>query len=87
MPGSFGDFQGVDQEISEAEATVAAFDDYLFRVYSAGDSAAGSWMSLYVGYYESQTQGRTIHSPRNCLPGGGWEPLQSTLARVAILRI
>lgn len=33
--------------------------------------------SVYVGYYDSQTQGRTIHSPKNCLPGSGWEALAS----------
>ena len=29
----------------------------------------------FVSYYERQTQGKTIHSPRNCLPGAGWEVL------------
>jgi EpsI family protein len=38
---------------------------------------ADSWFSLYVGYYESQTRGKTIHSPKNCLPGAGWEPLEA----------
>jgi EpsI family protein len=34
---------------------------------------------VYVGYYDQQTQGKTIHSPKNCLPGSGWEALnQST---------
>jgi EpsI family protein len=42
----------------------------------APETAAASF-SVYVGYYDSQTQGRTIHSPKNCLPGAGWEPLQS----------
>jgi EpsI family protein len=31
--------------------------------------------SIYVGYYDHQTQGKTIHSPKNCLPGSGWEAL------------
>jgi EpsI family protein len=35
------------------------------------------WFSLYVGYYESQAQGNTIHSPKNCLPGAGWEAISS----------
>jgi EpsI family protein len=34
--------------------------------------------SVYVGYYDSQMQGKTIHSPKNCLPGAGWEALAST---------
>jgi EpsI family protein len=34
-------------------------------------SAAPVW--LYVGYYGSQRTGATYHSPKNCLPGGGWQ--------------
>jgi EpsI family protein len=29
-----------------------------------------------VSYYDNQGQGKTIHSPRNCLPGAGWEILR-----------
>lgn len=82
VPASFEDYVGTDQEISEAEASVAAFNEAVMRVYSPADSASNDWVSLYVGYYESQTQGRTIHSPKNCLPGGGWEPLASQVAQV-----
>jgi EpsI family protein len=32
---------------------------------------------LYIGYYESQRQGDTMHSPLNCLPGAGWSPVQN----------
>jgi EpsI family protein len=32
---------------------------------------------VYVGYYDHQTQGKTIHSPKNCLPGSGWEALEA----------
>ena len=28
-----------------------------------------------MGYYERQLRGKTIHSPKNCLPGSGWEAL------------
>jgi EpsI family protein len=33
-------------------------------------------VSLYIGYYGSQRQGDTIHSPQNCLPGAGWQPVE-----------
>lgn len=62
--------EGRDVVISSEEQRVAGMDSYLMRDYGA--------FSLYVGYYESQTQGNTIHSPKNCLPGAGWEPLTST---------
>jgi EpsI family protein len=51
---------------------VLGVDDYLSRVYYRADGAA---VGLYMGYYESQRQGDTIHSPLNCLPGAGWEPV------------
>lgn len=30
-------------------------------------------VNLYIAYYESQRNGAAIHSPRSCIPGGGWE--------------
>jgi EpsI family protein len=53
-------------------------DDYLNRVYVAPGTMAG----LYVGYYTSQRQGDTIHSPQNCLPGAGWYPVASNIVTI-----
>lgn len=49
-------------------------DDYVSRVYV--NTATAQPVSLYVGYYASQRQGDTIHSPQNCLPGAGWLPIE-----------
>jgi EpsI family protein len=35
-------------------------------------------MDLYIAYFPSQRTGDTIHSPKNCLPGAGWAPLESS---------
>jgi EpsI family protein len=48
-------------------------DDYINRQYADG---AGIPVGVYVGYYASQRQGDTIHSPQNCLPGAGWRPVE-----------
>jgi EpsI family protein len=49
---------------------VLGVDDYVNRAYFAsGDRQA----NVYVGYYRSQRQGASIHSPLNCMPGAGWE--------------
>lgn len=48
-------------------------DDYLNRRYLRAAAIA----DLYVGYYRSQRQGDMIHSPQNCLPGAGWQPISS----------
>ena len=49
-------------------------DEYVSRRYVRGSQPP---VTLYVGYYASQRQGDTIHSPRNCLPGAGWQPMTS----------
>ena len=48
--------------------------DYVARVYSRDTVVA---FSTLVSYYDHQEQGKTIHSPRNCLPGAGWEILRA----------
>ncbi len=45
-------------------------DDYLLANYVNNRQQA---INLYVAYYGSQSKGASIHSPRTCLPGGGWE--------------
>jgi EpsI family protein len=57
-------------------------DDYVNRHYahSAGRTPLDgqpATISLYAGYYASQRQGDSIHSPQNCLPGAGWHPVAS----------
>lgn len=56
-------------------------DDYINRQYSAASAAP---VGVYVGYYASQRQGDTIHSPQNCLPGAGWRPVEEGEARVPV---
>ena len=46
--------------------------DHVNRVYEAPGNPS---IYLYVGYYKSQRTGQLIHSPKNCLPGAGWEPV------------
>ncbi len=69
--------------MSEAEARAAGVTDYLLGDYSTRpDSGAVSAFSLYVGYYDRQLRGKTIHSPKNCLPGAGWEALASQVVEI-----
>lgn len=61
-------------EVDTNSVRVAGMDEYVNRVF-VKDSV--QVFSLYVGYYTYQTQGKSIHSPRNCLPGAGWEPVET----------
>ena len=64
-----------DIVIDTTERRIAGMDQYLHRVFRTDSLDPG--FSVYVGYYTYQVQGKAIHSPKNCLPGAGWEPLQS----------
>jgi EpsI family protein len=69
-----------DPPLSEDILKVLGVDDYLSRIYYRPDGAA---VGLYMGFYSSQRQGDTIHSPLNCLPGAGWEPVQQGRLTIA----
>ncbi len=47
--------------------------DYLNRGYWE-PGMQKTLLGLYIGYFRSQRTGATIHSPKNCLPGAGWNP-------------
>jgi len=44
-------------------------DDSILISYHNSD---GKNVQLYTGYYQSQREGDIIHSPKNCMPGSGW---------------
>lgn len=82
LPREIAGFTGYDQVISEDEQAVAGMSHYSLRTFVDADTVPA--FSVYVGYYEQQTQGRTIHSPRNCLPGAGWEALASSREPIVV---
>lgn len=75
MPLVLAGYTGIERPVSEGEQKVAGMNDYVYRIFHRDSVIA---FTLYVGYYESQTTGRTIHSPKNCLPGAGWQALESS---------
>ena len=72
LPDPLAGYTHVDVEVPEDQVQVAGMTSYVNRVFSQ-DSA--DVFGLYVGFYDSQQQGKTVHSPKNCLPGSGWEPM------------
>jgi len=89
-PDSIDGYLGVDVDISPEEQRAAGFTDYVMRSYEppvadSDELASGQLapsFSVFVGFYAGQTQGKTIHSPKNCLPGSGWEALESEVIPV-----
>ena len=56
--------------IADQMASIGA-DDYLLSNYRK-DSTPGL-VELYIAYFDKQTDDKNPHSPKACIPGGGWE--------------
>jgi EpsI family protein len=77
FPMQLGNWRGIEQPpLAPDVLAVLGVTDYITRVYVSPDQKA---VGLYSGYWNSQRQGDTIHSPLNCLPGAGWEPVQHSI--------
>jgi len=63
-------FAGVDNPALD-EPTLRALNptSYLSRTYSKGSLMA----DLFIAFYAQQRAGESMHSPKHCLPGSGWE--------------
>lgn len=80
MPSVAG-YRSETKKIGEEERRVAGMTDYVVRAYSRDSVVA---FSTLVAYYDRQTRGKSIHSPRNCLPGAGWEVLSGGTQDVTV---
>jgi EpsI family protein len=80
FPDQIGDWQGRQATNLEVEIlNILKVHDYLMRRYV---DASGHSIWLYIGYWAEQRRGSQAHSPKNCLPGAGWEPVDA--ARITI---
>jgi exosortase D (VPLPA-CTERM-specific) len=71
FPTAIEDWQGWPLTLDRMYIDALKFDDYVLADYRrAGDANP---VNLYVAFYASQRKGASVHSPRSCIPGGGWE--------------
>ncbi len=67
---------GIEPEVQR----VLRADDVLNRTYLRAGSPAP--VNLFVAFFRSQKSGVAPHSPKNCLPGSGYAPLDSGTLRI-----
>jgi exosortase D (VPLPA-CTERM-specific) len=70
FPLVLSDWSGRDSRLEADVLQVLKVTDYMVTTYSKSGELP---VELYVAYYDSQRTGASIHSPRACLPGGGWK--------------
>jgi EpsI family protein len=78
FPAIISSWHSEDLPFDAQEIKEIGVDDYTNRKYFG----AGRPIELYIGYYQDQRSGDAIHSPKNCLPGSGWEPVRSTYLQI-----
>jgi EpsI family protein len=76
FPQQVGAWTGTDVGIPADVREVLGNGDFLQRVYQK--PSAEPEVELFVAYIPSQREGDTLHSPKNCLPGSGWSPVESS---------
>jgi EpsI family protein len=78
FPSEIGLSHSEDRPFETEIVRAVGADDYINRVYLGSAPP----IELYVGYYRDQRSGDRIHSPKNCLPGSGWEAVHSTRVQI-----
>ena len=71
---------GSEHRFDDATMAVLGASDYIMRDYR---SPTGQVANFYVGYYASQAEGATYHSPLNCMPGSGWVMSQPGMVTIS----
>ncbi|MCC6585089.1 MAG: EpsI family protein [Bryobacterales bacterium] len=83
FPKTVGSWQMAEEGVVEQEVReVLKADDLLSRMYRSSSFAIPA--NLFIGYFKSQRTGVAPHSPKNCLPGSGWEPSRSGFMQVTL---
>ena len=73
FPHQFDGWNSRDIALDQQTLDVLGPGDFMERRYGKDNS----WVDLFIAYFPSQRAGATIHSPKNCLPGSGWFPVQA----------
>jgi len=80
FPLKIGDWSGKFDKIDSISLDTLKLDDYVIGDFQNSDRET---VNFYAAYYGSQRSGASVHSPRSCIPGGGWQITNHTIVPVA----
>jgi EpsI family protein len=82
FPSSVGGWESRGGVLLEADVlNLLKPTDYVMQRYQ---DSAGRNLWLYIGYWDSKRKGAQVHSPRDCLPANGWEPLEASRVTIPL---
>ena len=83
VPMRFGEWRLLQEGYVDAETqSILRADDTLTRTYISDNQRMPA--NLFVAFFKTQRSGQAPHSPKNCLPGAGWEAMSTGLLDVPI---
>lgn len=74
FPVEIGEWKGVKENLDQKVYNILGVEEYILGNYR---NQRGNRINLYVGFYQSQKEGDLIHSPKNCMPGAGWNIIKT----------
>jgi len=80
FPLKIAEWRGDEQAMEQVYLDELQLDDYLMANYRRPSDAAS--VEIYIAYYSSQRKGASVHSPKACLPGGGWQIMDSAVTSI-----
>ena len=87
LPAKMGSWKLAEEGVVDADTQAALkADDLLNRYYTKKFARSVAGANLFVAAFRSQRNGKAPHSPKNCLPGTGWAPLNSSVIAVDVGR-
>jgi EpsI family protein len=81
FPVNIAGWSGRNLQLSAGELEVLGPGQFMMRDYV--NPAGDFFINLFVAFFPSQRSGDTIHSPKNCIPGSGWVPIEAGHISVA----
>ncbi len=66
-----GEWSGRTVPVEDIYLDVLKLEDYLNAKFT--NESKNALIDVWIAYYSTQRKGVAIHSPRTCLPGGGWQ--------------
>jgi exosortase D (VPLPA-CTERM-specific) len=74
FPANLNGWQGRNESLAPEYLKELKLTDYAIINYTKPETF--QTVNFYSAYYQAQRRGVAVHSPKGCLPGGGWEMTQ-----------
>lgn len=84
FPLQIDQWKGHSNRLEDKVYNVLGVEDYILANYF---NPQKEMVNLYVGFYQSQKKGDIIHSPKNCMPGSGWNIASTGIETVKIHKL